>query len=43
MPADKDMSPALLRQLTLAILDGSADEGHRIIKMVRSYRLNRQH
>jgi hypothetical protein len=37
MPADKDMSPALLRQLTLAILDGSADEGHRIIKMVRSY------
>jgi hypothetical protein len=37
MPADKGMSPALLQQLTLAILDGSADEGHRIIKTIRSY------
>jgi hypothetical protein len=31
------MSPALLQQLTLAILDGSADDGQRIIKTVRSY------
>jgi hypothetical protein len=37
MPADKGMSPALLQQLTLAILDGSADEGQRIIKTIRSY------
>jgi hypothetical protein len=37
MPTDKSMSPALLQQLTLAILDGSADEGHRMIKTVRSY------
>ena len=36
-PADKSMSPSLLRQLTMAILDGSAEEGHRIIKTVRSY------
>jgi hypothetical protein len=31
------MSPELLQQLTVAILDGSADDGHRIIKMIRSY------
>ena len=37
MPADGSLSPALLQQLTLAILDGSADEGHRIIKTIRSY------
>ena len=37
MPADKSMSPALLQQLTLAILGGSADEGQRIIKTIRSY------
>jgi hypothetical protein len=37
MPTDKSMSPELLQQLTVAILDGSADEGHQIIKMVRSY------
>ena len=37
MPAEGSMSPALLRQLTLAILDGSAAEGQRIIKMIRSY------
>ena len=37
MPMDKSMSPELLQQLTVAILDGSADEGHQIIKMVRSY------
>jgi hypothetical protein len=34
---DRGMSPALLQQLTVAILDGSADEGHQIIKMLRSY------
>jgi hypothetical protein len=31
------MSPELLQQLTLAILDGSAAEGHWIIKTIRSY------
>jgi hypothetical protein len=31
------MSPALLQQLTLAILGGSADEGVRIIRTIRSY------
>jgi hypothetical protein len=36
-PADKGLSPKLLQQLTMAILDGSADDGHRIIKMIRSY------
>jgi hypothetical protein len=36
-PAGKGMSSALLQQLTLAILGGSADEGQRIIKMIRSY------
>ena len=36
-PADKGMSSALLQQLTLAILGGSADEGQRIIKTIRSY------
>jgi hypothetical protein len=36
-PANKSMSPSLLRQLTMAILDGSAEEGHRIIRTVRSY------
>ena len=30
------MSPALLQQLTLAILDGSPDEGHRVITTIRS-------
>ena len=37
MPADNRMSPGLLQQLTLAILGGSADEGERIIKTIRSY------
>jgi hypothetical protein len=37
MPADKGMSPELLQQLTVAILDGSAAEGHRVIKMLRAY------
>jgi hypothetical protein len=37
MPADKRMSPELLQQLTVAILDGSADGGRRIIKTIRSY------
>jgi hypothetical protein len=37
MADDRGMSPALLQQLTLAILDGSAEEGHRIIKTIRSY------
>jgi hypothetical protein len=36
-PAGKGMSSALLQQLTLAILGGSADEGQRIIKTIRSY------
>ncbi|HKO83222.1 MAG TPA: hypothetical protein VJ140_01405 [Actinomycetota bacterium] len=31
------MSPGLLRQLTLPILDGSAAEGRRIITTIRSY------
>ena len=31
------MSPALLQQLTLAILDGSAAEGQQIIRTIRSY------
>jgi hypothetical protein len=37
MPDDRAMPPALLQQLTTAILDGSADEGQRIITMIRSY------
>jgi hypothetical protein len=36
-PAGKNMSPKLLEQLTVAILDGSADEGHRVINTIRSY------
>jgi hypothetical protein len=31
------MSPALLEQLTVAILDHSADQGLRMIKTIRSY------
>jgi hypothetical protein len=37
MPADPGMSPELLQQLTLAILDDSAEEGLRMIKVVRAY------
>ena len=37
MPAARGMSPRLLQQLTVAILDGSADEGQRIITTIRSY------
>jgi hypothetical protein len=37
MPSNRGMSPALLQQLTLAILGGSADEGVRIIRTIRSY------
>jgi hypothetical protein len=37
MPNSKGVSPALLQQLTLAILDHSADEGQRIIRTLRSY------
>jgi hypothetical protein len=37
MPTDKSMSPALLQQLTVAILDSSADDGQRIITTIRSY------
>jgi hypothetical protein len=37
MPADRGMSPGLLQQLTVAILDGSADDGQRIITTIRSY------
>ena len=36
-PGDRGISPELLRQLTLAILDGSADDGRRIIITIRSY------
>ena len=36
-PAGKGMSPRLLQQLTVAILDGSADEGHRVINTIRAY------
>ena len=36
-PSDKRMSPELLQQLTVAILDHSADQGLRIIKSIRSY------
>ena len=37
MPNDRGMSPGLLQQLTLAILDHSAEEGLRMIATVRSY------
>ncbi|HET8789506.1 MAG TPA: hypothetical protein VFO47_12240 [Actinomycetes bacterium] len=37
MPDDRGMSPGLLQQLTLAILDHSAEEGLRMIATVRSY------
>jgi hypothetical protein len=37
MPNDQGMSPALLQQLTLAILGHSADDGLRIIRTLRSY------
>ena len=37
MPNGRGMSPALLQQLTLAILGGSADDGVRIIRTIRSY------
>jgi hypothetical protein len=37
VPHNRDMSPALLQQLTLAILGYSADEGLRMIATVRSY------
>jgi hypothetical protein len=37
MPADRGVSSELLRLLTAAILDGSADEGQRIITTIRSY------
>jgi hypothetical protein len=36
-PDDRGLSPALLQQLTLAILDHSAEEGLRMIATVRSY------
>jgi hypothetical protein len=34
---NRGISPELLQQLTLAILDHSAEEGLRTIKMIRSY------
>jgi hypothetical protein len=37
MPLDRGMSPALLQQLALTILDSSADEGVRIIRTIRSH------
>lgn len=36
-PGDTGVSPELLQHLTLAILDGSADDGRRIIITIRSY------
>ena len=36
-PAGRGVSPELLRQLTVAILDGSAADGQRIIMTIRSY------
>jgi hypothetical protein len=35
--AARGISPELLQQLTVAIVDGSADEGLRIIRTIRSY------
>ncbi|HEV8423868.1 MAG TPA: hypothetical protein VGS14_01585 [Actinomycetes bacterium] len=37
MPDDRVMPPDLLQQLTLAILDHSADGGLRTIKAIRAY------
>jgi hypothetical protein len=37
MADDQGISPALLQQLTLAILEHSAQEGLQAIKLVRSY------
>jgi hypothetical protein len=37
VPDDRGMSPELMQQLTLAILDHSADEGLRMIKKIRAY------
>jgi hypothetical protein len=37
MPDDRAIAPALLQQLTLAILDHSAEDGLRMIATVRSY------
>ena len=37
VPNDRGLSPALFEQLTLAILDRSAEEGLQAIKLVRSY------
>ena len=36
-PAGRGISPELLGQLTAAILDGSADDGQRIIMTIRAY------
>jgi hypothetical protein len=37
MPDDRAIPPALLQQLTGAILDGSAEKGVQVIRLVRSY------
>ena len=37
MPDDPGMSPALFQQLTLAILDHSAEDGLRMLATVRSF------
>jgi hypothetical protein len=37
MADEQGISPALLQQLTLAILEHSAQEGLQVIKLVRSY------
>jgi hypothetical protein len=37
VPYDRTMPPELLHQLTQAILDDSAEQGLRMINMVRSY------
>jgi hypothetical protein len=37
MADDRGLSPGLVEQLTLAILDHSAEEGLRMVKTIRSY------
>jgi hypothetical protein len=37
VPDNRHLPPDLLEQLTLAILDHSADEGLRMVKTIRSY------
>jgi hypothetical protein len=37
MPDDRQLPPDLFQQMTLAILDHSADDGLQVIKAIRSY------